>query len=64
MEKKFCSVYELTGFNGLFHVLISIIFSLINYYFLKLDDFDEYFSNLNTEQILKSLLYCFTIFNL
>ena len=59
MDKKFCSAYELTGINGIFLIIISVIFSLINYYYLKLDNFDEYFSNLNTEKILMSLLYSF-----
>ena len=62
MEKKFCSVYELTGFNGIFLIIFLIILSLLNIYCIKLDDFDEYFNELNTEKILIGLLNSFIEF--
>ena len=45
MEKKFCSVYELCFFNGLINMILFIIFGVIDYYYLQLDDIMEYFNN-------------------
>ena len=52
MEKKFCSVYELTLYNGFIVTILLIIFSIINYYYLHIDDFDEYFENFNISEFL------------
>ena len=55
MEKKFCSVYELTLYNGFIVTILLIIFSIINYYYLHIDDFDEYFGNFNISEFLAIL---------
>ena len=39
MDKKFCSVYEISFFNGLIVLLLVGIFSIFNYYYLKLNNF-------------------------
>ena len=55
MEKKFCSVYELSLYNGFIVTILLIIFSIINYYYLHIDDFDEYFGNFNISEFLAIL---------
>ena len=69
MEKKFCSIYELTGFIGIFLLVFSVIFSLLNYYYFKIDDFNEYINNLSILKILIDFAFtfiqlalCFSIF--
>jgi len=52
MEKKFCSVYDLSLYTGIIDVILYIIFGIFNYYFLKLDDFEKYFSNFDSTEIL------------
>ena len=52
MERKFCSVYELCFYNGLINTILLIIFSVISYYYFPMDDFNEYFSNFNTIELL------------
>ena len=51
MEKKFCSVYELSSFTGFFLLILLGILSLLNYYFFKLDNFIEYYNNFNTTEL-------------
>ena len=60
MEKKFCSVYELTFYTGLINSILFTIFGLINYYALKLkeiDDFDSYFKSFDAKELLVSIGY-------
>ena len=45
MEKKYCSVYELSAFSGLFMLFYTGTLSILNYYVLYIDDIGEYFSN-------------------
>ena len=52
MEKKFCSVYELSLYTGIYDVILYGIFGVINYYFLKIDDFEKYFSNFDLTELL------------
>ena len=52
MEKKYGSIYEISLFNGIINTILFIFFSLLNYYYLKLDDFEEYFNNFKKTDIL------------
>ena len=60
MEKKYCSVYELCFFIGLINLILFGIFSIFNYYFLKIDDFEEYLNNLNLSEIFAATSLIFT----
>ena len=52
MEKKFCSVYELSFYEGIIYLILIGILSIFNYFYLKIDDFGEYFSNFNYIELL------------
>ena len=52
MEKKYVSVYELSFYVGLFHLLTLLIFSIFDYYFLKWTPFEKFFNNFNYKKIL------------
>ena len=55
MEKKFCFVYELTFYSGFFGAILYGIFSILSYYYLKIDDFGEYYDNINRIEILVTI---------
>ena len=52
MEKKFCSVYELCIYDGLIGIILLGILSIFNYFYLKIDDFEDYFKNFNIIELL------------
>ena len=52
MEKKYCSVYEISLFTGLFNLILFTILSIFNYYYLKIDDFEEFINNFNKTEFL------------
>ena len=60
MDKKFCSVYEITFYSGLIGLILYGILSIFNLYYLKLDDFGEYFNNFNTTELLACIALIFT----
>ena len=65
MEKKFCSVYDLSLYTGIiFNVILYGIFGIFNYYFLKLDDFEKYFSNFDSTELLVSIGVLITQFGI
>ena len=51
MEKKFCSVYELLFYYGFIELILLGIYSIFDYYFFHLDNFEEYFNNFNYIEI-------------
>ena len=51
MEKKFCSPYEISFYTGLIDLIFYGIFEIFDYYFLKLDNFEEYFNNFNSTEL-------------
>ena len=55
MEKKFCSIYELLSFSGIFLLIFFLIFALLNYYVFHSDYFEEYFNNFTYKDILLNL---------
>ena len=52
MEKKSCSVYEIIFFRGLVESFFLGIFSILNYFYFNLDNFEEYFDNFNYIELL------------
>ena len=55
IEYKFCSVYEIALSNGIINLILLGIFSIINYYYLDFDNFGEYFSNFNINELFDGL---------
>ena len=51
MEKKFASVYEMSLFNGIINLIILGIFSILDYFFFGIDNYEEYFNNFNTKEL-------------
>ena len=66
MEKKYCSVYDLSLYIGAFDVILFGLFGLMNHFFLKIDDFEKYFSNFDGAELLVCLGFIIIqfIFNL
>ena len=64
MEKKFCSIYELSMYNGLINLILLGIFSLLNYYYFSIDNFEEYFNNFNGIELLVLIGMMITQFGL
>ena len=52
METKFVSVYELLLYHGISHVILFILFAIIDYNYFHIDDYEEYFSKFNTMELL------------
>ena len=55
MEKKFVSVYEFSFYIGLINLIIVGIFSVFDYYYFRIDNYEEYFSNFNVKESLVML---------
>ena len=55
LEKKFCSVYEISLSNGIINCILFGIFSILNYYYFKLDDFDDFFNKFNSVELIMVL---------
>jgi len=49
MQNKYCSIYDISLSNGIITLILLGIFSIFNYYFFNLDNFEEYFINFNTK---------------
>ena len=52
MEKKFASVYEITFFNGLINFVLMIILAIIDYYFIQIFEYKEYFYSFDIKELL------------
>ena len=52
IEKKYASPYEIGLFNGIINLILFIIFAILDYYFLKLNEYEEYFNRFNTTELL------------
>ena len=57
MDTKYCSVYELSFFTGVFDFILIGIFAIFDYYFFELDDLGQYFNNLNGIETIKLLAF-------
>ena len=60
METKYVSVYEFSFYIGLFNIVVLLIFSIFDYYFIKWTPFEKYFDNFNYKQLLIALGVIFT----
>ena len=52
IDKKACSVYELALSNGIFDVSFLGFLTIFNFIGLNIDEFDNYFNNINTKELL------------
>ena len=52
MEQKYVSVYEFSFYVGLFNLIVLLIFSIFDYYFLKWTPFEKFFNNFDKKQLL------------
>ena len=52
MEQKYVSVYEFSFYVGLFNLIVLLIFSIFDYYFLKWTPLEKFFNNFNYKQLL------------
>ena len=55
--KKYGSIYEISLFSGIINTILFGIFSILNYYSLKVDDFKQYFNNFKNMEILVAIGY-------
>ena len=60
MDKKYCSIYAISLSNGVINLILLGIFELFNYYYFKLEDLGEYFSNFNITESLVLLGFMIT----
>ena len=60
MEKKFCSVYEISFYTGLVLTVLFGIFTILDYHVFHLDNFKAYFDNFNVKELFILLGYCIT----
>ena len=60
MEKKFCSVYEISFYTGLILSSLFDIFTILDIYVFHLDDFKAYFDNFNVKELFVLLGFCIT----
>ena len=51
MEKKYCNPYEISLYVGLFNLMYFGLFSLLSYFFLKVDNFEEYIIDFDNWEI-------------
>ena len=52
MEQKYVSVYEFSFYVGLFNLIVLLIFSIFDYYFLKWTPLEKFFNNFDKKQLL------------
>ena len=52
MEKKFVSVYEFSFYVGTIILILLGIFSIFDYKFFGIDNYEEYFNNFNNTELL------------
>ena len=64
MEIKYVSVYEMCFYNGIINLILLGIFSIIDYYYFKIDNLEEYFNNFNSKELIVILGVMITQFGL
>ena len=52
MEKKYVSVYGFSFYIGAFNLIVLLIFEIFDYFFFKLTDYNEFFSEYNYKELL------------
>ena len=60
MDTKIVSVYEISLYIGLITTVLFGAFSILDYFYFKLDNFKEYFDNFNTTELLVVFGYLIT----
>ena len=60
MEKKFCSVYEISFYTGIILTVLIGCFTILNYYFFRVDNFKDYFDNFNVKELFVLFGYIIT----
>ena len=57
MEIKYCSVYEICLYNGLFCVTLLMLFAIIDHYYFSFDKYEEFFNNFKREDMGVIILF-------
>ena len=57
IEFKFCSVYELCFYNGVFCTILLFIFVLFDYYFFEIDKYAEFFDQIDGHAIFIIIVF-------
>ena len=57
MERKYCSVYEICLYNGLFCVTLLMLFAIIDHYYFSFDKYEEFFNNFKREDMGVIILF-------
>ena len=52
IEKKFGSIYEIALFTGIINLILLGIFAVLDYNYFGMNDYENYFNNFNTEELL------------
>ena len=52
MEKKYVSIYEFSFYVGLISLILSGILIIFDYYFFKLDNYEQFYQNFNVVELL------------
>ena len=60
MEKKFCSVYEISFYTGLILTVLFGTFAILDYFFFNLDNYKDYFEKFNATELLVLIGYIIT----
>ena len=60
MEKKYCSIYEISLSNGIINLILLGLFALINYFCFDFDKFEEYFDNFNINEFFVAIIIMVT----
>ena len=60
MEKKFCSVYEISFYTGLILTVLFGTFAILDYFFFNLDNYKDYCEKFNTKELLVLIGYIIT----
>ena len=55
MDKKYVSVYEFSFYIGAINLILSGIFMVLDYFFLKFDNLEKYFNNFDIKELLVML---------
>ena len=60
MEKKFVTVYEFSFYDGFINLFAFVIFAILDYKYIQLNDYDTFFNNFNNTELLVILGVIFT----
>ena len=52
MEKKFVTVYEFSFYDGFINLVAFVVFAILDYKYINLNDYDKFFDNFNNTELL------------